>query len=79
MGLLKRKKNTPPPLPEVTKLQRMPTEDVYLMLEASLMEAQHNLSQFRSTPEDQRGALLAWLQSSSETITLGCKELSQRI
>jgi hypothetical protein len=80
MGLLGRKKSvTPPAPPEETKLAKMPTEDIYLLMETSLMEAQNYLSKFRGSDEETRGALIAWVQSGVAIMDIGCKELSRRI
>ena len=80
MGLLSRKKKeTPNEPPTLTKLAKMPTEDIYLLMETSLMEAQQYLSKFRSSDEETRGAILAWVQTKVSTLNVGCQELSNRV
>ena len=77
MGFLKRKVTDPVAI-EPTKLKNMPSEDVYLLIESNLMEAQYSLTQYRQGDADTKGAILNWLSVSLETADLGCKELSSR-
>jgi hypothetical protein len=78
MGLLKRKRKEIPEPPSPTKFQRMPAEDVYLLIETSLMTAQQQLSEYRSTPLDMRASLLSWMTTNVATAELGCQELLVR-
>lgn len=77
MGFLKRKV-TEPVAVAPTKLKSMPAEDVYLLIESNLMEAQYTLTQYRQADEDMKGAILNWMSVSLETASLGCQELSSR-
>ena len=77
MGLLKRK-ITEPTAVEPTKLKVMPSEDVYLLIESNLMEAQYTLTQYRQSDDAVRGAILNWMKVSLDTASLGCQELSSR-
>lgn len=77
MGFLKRKVTDPVAI-EPTKLKNMPSEDVYLLIESNLMEAQYALSQYRKTDDAVKGAALTWMSVSLETASLGCQELTSR-
>lgn len=77
MGLLKRKVTEPTAI-EPTKLKGMPSEDVYLLIESNLMEAQYTLTQYRQGDDAVRGAILNWMKVSLDTASLGCQELSSR-
>lgn len=79
MGLRLRRKKSPssaPPSP--TRLARMSDEDIYLMLETALMGAQQRLSEYRSSPRDMRGAILAWLQTELMAATAASDEMTHR-
>jgi len=80
MGLISRKNkanNEEPPSP--TKLAKMSNDDIYLILETSLMSAQQQLTVYRSSPASDKAALLNWISSNLETASLGCQEMSSRI
>lgn len=80
MGLISRKNkanNEEPPSP--TRLAKMADEDLYLLLETSLMTAQQQLMVYRTSPASDKAALLNWIGSNLETASLGCQEMSSRI
>lgn len=77
MGILKRKVTDPTPV-EPTKLKNMATDDVYLIIESNLMEAQYALSEYRKSEPAVKGAILQWIRVSLESSSLGCQELISR-
>lgn len=80
MGLIGRKnKAKPDEAPSPTRLAKMSNDDIYLLLETSLMSAQQQLTVYRTSPATDKAALLAWIVSNLETATLGCQEMSSRI
>lgn len=80
MGLLKRR-STDSPLspPPPDRLARMSTDDVYLMVEAALMESQFLFSKVRSSAPEDKKAALAWVKSGLETALMGAHSLSERV
>lgn len=79
MGLrLKRKEPMPTAPPSNERLARMSDDDLYLMLESALMNAQQRCSDYRSTPRDSRGAILAWLQTEVAIAAVAAGELTHR-
>lgn len=77
MGLLKRKVTEPTSV-EPTKLKGMTSEDVYLLIESNLMEAQYSISEYRKSDPEVKGAILSWMRTSLESASLGCQELISR-
>lgn len=80
MALISRKnKDKPEEAPSPTKLAKMPNDDIYLLLETSLMSAQQQLTTYRTSPASDKAALLKWIVSNLETAIIGCQEMSNRI
>ena len=79
MGLIGRKKTKPEESPSPTRLAKMSNDDIYVLLETSLMSAQQQLTVYRTSPASDKAALLNWIISNLETATLGCQEMSNRI
>lgn len=80
MGLrLKRRKETPPEIPIPEKLAALSTDDVYLMIESALMEAQYRLSQYRTSSLADKIAHLEWMRTSLGAAQIGIEEFSRRI
>lgn len=80
MGLLRRKKwDVPPELPPPTKIQNMTSEEIWLFVETSLMTAQHQLSEYRSLPNDMKLAALNWMQDNIDAARVGNEELRRRL
>lgn len=77
MGVLKKKVTEPAPV-EPTKFKKMPDEEVYTVLETSLMEAQYALSQYRKMGPSDRGVVLAWLNAEITTAKTACQEFISR-
>lgn len=80
MGLLRRKKwDAPPKLPTPTKISSMSSEEIWLFIETSLMMAQHQLTEYRSLPQDMRMAALTWMQDNVDAANVGIDELYSRL
>jgi hypothetical protein len=79
MGLIGRKKTPESVIPSPSKLVGMQRDDLYLLIETSLMEAQMNLARVRSAPEEDKTPLLQWLESDIRTAMLGTLEYESRI
>lgn len=78
MGLRLKKTKAALVPPEPSRLSRMSDEDIYLMLETALMGAQQRLTEYRGSPRDVRGALLAWLQSELMVAVAAATEMTHR-
>jgi hypothetical protein len=79
MGLLKRKSTEKEETPVApTRLKVMTGEDVYLLVESSLMSAQHQLSSYRKALPSDKIALLKWIESNISAASLGTQELMSR-
>lgn len=78
MGIIRRRRNDSPEVPEPSKLSSLELDDVYVLVETSLMTAAHRLGTYRRSPKQDKEALMAWIVSDLETALLGCKDLSQR-
>lgn len=80
MGILKKKITDPVPV-EPTRFKKMPDEEVYMVLETSLMEAQYALSQYRKISRDgsiTREGTLTWLDAEITTAKTACQEFISR-
>ena len=78
MGLIRRRQADRPSVPEPSKLANFELDDVYVLVETSLMTAAHRFSTYRRSSKQDREALMAWITADLETALLGCQDLSQR-
>lgn len=80
MGLLRRKRwDAPPKIPAPTKISNMSSEEIWLFIETSLMTAQHQLSEYKSLPNDMKMAALVWMQDNVDAANVGIDELCGRL
>jgi hypothetical protein len=68
----------PPPIPEASRLDRMTETDLYLALEADLINANRVMSVYQQQPSD-REPSLAQLQSHLENATAEVKALRRKL
>lgn len=79
MGLLRKKREEQvPKLPSDSRISTMASEDIYLLIETSIMTAQHQLSEYRALPQDMKLAALNWIDANLIAAKAGVVEMMQR-
>lgn len=80
MGLRLRKKDpTPPEPPTSSVLEAFSPEDLYLLVESSLMNAQQRMTQYRTASREDKRAHLEWLRSDLLHASTGARVLESKI
>lgn len=80
MGLrLKKRAPAPPEPPLSSTLMAFSLEDLYLLVESSLMNAQQRMTQYRTAGREDKLAHLEWLRSDLLHASTGARVLESKI
>jgi hypothetical protein len=67
------------PIPERSRFDRMSQEDLFLLLESGLGTATHLLDLFRATTAEEKGPLLANVQTALEDALAATKSMRRKL
>lgn len=78
MGVLRRKRPVEAAVPTRTRLEKLSGDDLYLLMESSLMDAQQRLAERRTAQPEARPALLDMLGTAIDSSYMCLQEMEIR-
>lgn len=77
--LKKTKAAAPPEPPTHQQLAALSADDLYILVESSLMDAQYRLTQYRTSSAEDKSAHLQWLRSNVRSADAGLRTLQSKL